>query len=107
MARIVIEVTSEELRAALAGKPLIGRAVDGTEVEVRPVPASRFFEIGPRDVGRSTIGAFGQNWPVANFMGRIQPGDVGKRVYRVPMDDKSGYILQVENDAQRNARKGS
>jgi hypothetical protein len=106
MARIVIEVTTEELRSLQAGRTLVGRSVDGTEVELCPVPAGRFFEIGPRDVGRATIGAFGQVWPVANFMGRVLPGDVGKRVYRVPMHDKSGYILQVENDAQRDARLG-
>ena len=50
------------------------------------------------DVGRSTIKAFGRNWPVVNFMGDIQPNDVGKRIYLV------GDILQVENNEQRDKR---
>lgn len=35
---------------------------------------------------------------IAQCMGRLLPGDVGKRVYRV------GEIIQVENDDQRATR---
>ncbi len=53
-----------------------------------------FRTITPNDVRRPSFRAFGQAWPVVDFMGEIQPRDVGKRVYLV--DD----IVQVENDEQ-------
>ena len=57
------------------------------------------------DVGRTTIrredceccGAK-RNFSVDSLMGRVQIGDIGKRIYRVD------GILQVENDEQRDAR---
>lgn len=57
-----------------------------------------FYEITPSDVSRPTIRAFGKTWLVVNFIGRILPGDVGKRVYQFR------DILQVENDEQRAER---
>lgn len=59
-----------------------------------------FYEIRPQDVGRPTIHFHGRAWPVSNFIGRILPSDIGKRVYR------RGDILQVENDEQHAARVG-
>lgn len=56
------------------------------------------YTITQADVERPTIEAFGRQWLVVNFMGRILPGDVGKRVHC-----RDG-ILQVENDEQRAAR---
>lgn len=50
------------------------------------------------DVGATAIPAFGRLWLVVDFIGRILPGDVGKRVYLV------GDVLQVENNEQRDAR---
>lgn len=50
------------------------------------------------DIGKPYIRAFGKSWPVENFIGRILPGDVGKRVYQ------SDGILQVENDEQMAKR---
>lgn len=55
------------------------------------------------DVGKMTIACFGRRWST-NFMGRVQPGDVGKRVYVVQCDDGLQSILQVENDSQRDER---
>jgi hypothetical protein len=60
-----------------------------------------FIMIQSRDIGRPTIKAFGRTWLVANFIGRVLPGDVGKRVYLV------GDILQVENTQQRDRREQS
>lgn len=57
--------------------------------------AGQFKEITSNDVGKSVFRAFERNWPVQDFIGRILPQDVGKRVYLV------GDILQVENDEQR------
>lgn len=66
--------------------------------------ATAFYTLMEGDVGRAPLYAFGRAWSVGDFMGRILPGDVGKRVYRAPMNDGSGYVLQVENDQQRDAR---
>ena len=57
-----------------------------------------FITIGPEHVGRPWIKAFGQTWMTCDFMGRILPQDVGKRIYL-----RHG-ILQVENDEQRAKR---
>jgi uncharacterized protein affecting Mg2+/Co2+ transport len=59
-----------------------------------------FYELTAHDVGRATISAFGRSWLVTDFMGRVLPRDVGKRVY-LRVD-----ILQVENDQQRDSRIG-
>lgn len=60
-----------------------------------------YYELQQSDVGRPFLKIFDRVWSVTDFMGRILPGDVGKRVYLV-----SG-ILQVENDAQRAKRLAS
>lgn len=62
-------------------------------------PVRAWYEIKPTDVGRATIFAWLGRWNVADFMGRIQPQDVGKRIVHV-----GDGVLQVENDAQRDAR---
>ena len=58
----------------------------------------RHYTITTEDVGTKLLAAFGKLWPVQGFLGRILPGDVGKRVYL-----RAG-VLQVENDEQRVAR---
>ncbi len=62
-----------------------------------------FYTLRRSDVGRKTIKAFGRVWLTAHFIGRILPGDVGKRVYRVGLLP-SEQFLQVENDEQRDQR---
>lgn len=57
-----------------------------------------YYTITVDDVGKSTLRAFGRNWPTTDFIGRPQPRDVGKRVFLVD------GILQVENDEQRDHR---
>lgn len=59
----------------------------------------KYYELQQSDVGRATIHAFGKSWRVADFLGRVLPQDIGKRVFKVGDD-----ILQVENDEQRAAR---
>lgn len=57
------------------------------------------YTVRPEDVGRKTIEAFGRRrMTVTDFLGRILPGDVGKRVYM------RGGVCQVENDEQRASR---
>ena len=67
---------------------------------------ARFVTIGAEDVGKATIKAFGQTWLVSSFIGKIFPGDVGKRVYRAATNAGDSFILQVENDEQRDKRLG-
>ncbi len=56
------------------------------------------YMIMEQDVDKPHIIAFGKTWPVSNFIGRIQPQDVGKWVFR------QGDYLQVENQEQFEAR---
>ena len=58
-----------------------------------------FYTITRRDVGSHLIEAFGRKWLAQNFIGRIMPCDVGKRVYVVAPN-----VLQVENDDQLRKR---
>lgn len=51
------------------------------------------------DVGCSTIRVGGRVRLVTDFMGRILPGDVGKRIFEID------GILQVENDEQLRRRQ--
>lgn len=60
-----------------------------------------FYELKKTDVGKALISAFGRKWSVSDFIGRVLPTDVGKRVYKAAAD-----MLQVENDAQRDRRLG-
>lgn len=61
--------------------------------------------LGPEHVGKRSIGAakcprcghLEQPIPIGDAIGRVQPGDVGKRVY-----DVDG-VIQVENNEQRDA----
>jgi hypothetical protein len=56
-------------------------------------------EITPADIGKVVIEIeSGKRINVTDFMGRILPIDIGKRIYRV------GRIYQVENNAQRDKR---
>ena len=66
--------------------------------------ARPFYTISPADVGRSTINAFGKIWRVADFIGTVIPGDVGKRVYLQNNAANDYKFLQAENDKQRDAR---
>ncbi|MGH8896708.1 MAG: hypothetical protein ACRDZ4_06705, partial [Egibacteraceae bacterium] len=63
-------------------------------------PPRAFYTLKRRDVGRFSIRAFGRTLPVSDFIGRVLPHDVGKRVYCV------GGICQVENDQQFARRTG-
>jgi hypothetical protein len=57
-----------------------------------------YREITEADVGKSLFAAFGRQWPVTSFIGRIMKQDIGKRVFL----RRGG--LQVENNEQRAAR---
>jgi hypothetical protein len=59
---------------------------------------TKFYELTKADVGKSQHRIFGRVWRVSDWIGRVLPHDVGKRVYL------SGDILQVENDEQRAKR---
>lgn len=61
--------------------------------------ARDFFTLTHDHVGKPAISAWGRSWLVTDFMGRVLPLDVGKRVYNV------GGVLQVENDEQFDKRR--
>lgn len=65
---------------------------------LRRVHGRPFYTLKDSDVGKSSLRIFGRYVATTNFIGRIMPMDVGKRVYDV------GGILQVENEEQRGAR---
>ena len=44
-------------------------------------PDGRYYEIQPDDVGKPFIRWLGRVWMASNFIGRIMPCDVGKRVF--------------------------
>jgi hypothetical protein len=69
---------------------------------LRDCPVAKFREITRDDVNKALFRAFGRDWSVSGFIGRILPQDVGKRVYLVRAD-----VVQVENDEQRAKRVGS
>ena len=68
------------------------------QTEVRTMAQRKFIELSKEHIGQPWLKAFGNIWLVSDFIGRILPQDVGKRVYLI------GGILQVENDEQRTRR---
>ena len=66
-----------------------------------------YYVITPADVGKATLHAFGRTWPVVDFMGRILPRDVGKRVTMRRDNADVSSFPQVENDEQLRARLGA
>ncbi len=73
--------------------PRCGSEFDTEEVE------RGYYVLTEADVGRPTIRCFGKVWIVADFLGRVLPQDVGKRVYRVM------GIIQAENEHQKAERE--
>jgi hypothetical protein len=67
-------------------------------------PGRVFYTITADDVGKlvlkTTIGPIS----LESVIGYVQPGDVGKRLYRVPADDGEHWIWQCESNAQRDRR---
>ena len=59
---------------------------------------SAYYTITKDDVNKPTIRAFGRVVTVGGFLGRILPGDVGKRLYQ-----RDG-VIQAENEEQRDER---
>jgi len=66
----------------------------------------KYYQIKRADVRRPWLKCFGRVHPVSGFLGRILPGDVGKRIYCVRNDAGDSDVLQVENDEQRARRMG-
>jgi hypothetical protein len=76
---------------------LVSERAEGTQGQGM-VTVKSYYTIQADDVGRSLIQAFGRTWCISGFIGRVLPGDVGKRVYL------SEDVLQVESDEQRDRR---
>jgi hypothetical protein len=72
-------------------------------------PGRVFYTIRPEDVGKGIIDTEIGPIAVSDVLGRVQPGDVGKRLYRVPTDGGLPdqpllWYWQAENNQQRDAR---
>jgi len=72
-------------------------------------PGRIFYTITADDIGKQIIPAETGAIILSGWFGIIRPGDVGKRLYRVPSD--SGiegqpvtWTWQAEDDSQRDAR---
>src|SRR5262245_24247828 len=65
-----------------------------------------YYTIRDADVGRAVITAWGRRWSVSDFMGRILPSDVGKRINKITGGDGGYEFLQVENNEQFQRRMG-
>jgi hypothetical protein len=64
-----------------------------------------FYTIVAEDVGKfavieTTVGVI----PVGQVLGRVLPGDVGKRLYAVLTQDKLHTVWEAENNLQRDER---
>jgi hypothetical protein len=106
--RITAALNAEDRRARGAGSVTYTAPV-GAGLRVR-----RFATITDADVGRYSVeGLDDAGRPMLGHLqstlGRIQPIDVGKRVYRTLGEELAPggprpWIMSVENDAQRDAR---
>lgn len=67
-------------------------------------PGRIFYTITAADVGKAFIPTEVGAITLADVIGRVLPGDVGKRLYRVPAEAGDSWIWQCENDGQRDAR---
>lgn len=92
--RLRSPATVTEKREWAAIRQAASEDARATEHEI----AENYYTITDTDVSQPSIRAFGKVWSVSDFIGRILKRDVGKRVYQ------RGWIVQVENDAQRDAR---
>lgn len=72
----------------------------GSEFDIEETERG-YYTLTEADVGMATIRCFGKIWLVADFLGRVLPQDVGKRVYSVM------GIIQAENEYQEAERERS
>jgi hypothetical protein len=71
-------------------------------VSAPPDPGAVLYTITSEDVRKTRISTTAGDIPVVEFMGRVVPDDVGRRIYRVPFGEE--WIWQVENSSQRHLR---
>ena len=69
-------------------------------------PGRVFYTITAADVHKTVIQTEIGPVNVVSFMGPVQKGDVGKRLYRVPNEAGDYWFWQVENNEQRDKRLG-
>jgi hypothetical protein len=68
-------------------------------------PGRVFYTITAEDVGCRVIVTDIGPIIVGDFIGAIQPADVGRRLYRVPVPDTSQWVWQCESDDHRFRRQ--
>lgn len=73
--------------------------------QARPAnPGRVFYTIRAEDAGKRVIATDIGPVFLADVIGRVLPCDVGKRLYRVPVNDRSHWIWQCESAGQRDKR---
>lgn len=72
--------------------------------ETAPDPGNCFYTIREADVGKTVIRTTAGPVRITGPLGLILTRDVGKRLYRVPVNDGSGWTWQAESASQRDAR---
>ncbi len=75
------------------------------KAELAPAdPGEVFYTIQAEDVGKAVIQTEVGPVHVGDFMGRIQPVDVDKRLYRRQNISGDWWYWQIENNEQRDER---
>jgi hypothetical protein len=63
-----------------------------------------FYTITAEDVGKRFIHTTEGLIPLGDVIGHVLPGDVGKRLVRVPDGARDSYVWQCESNDQRDRR---
>ena len=79
------------------------RSMIGAPV-TKPTYVCTITEEDVRDPKDGPLARTGLRCRVLTAIGRVQACDVGKRVYRVPTEDGTSDIIQVESREQRDRR---
>lgn len=67
-------------------------------------PGRIFYTVTADDVGKGVIGTTHAVISLGQVLGRVQPVDVGRRLYRVRCNDGESWIWQAESLSQRADR---
>lgn len=67
-------------------------------------PGRVFYTITEQDVGTGIIQTEIGTIHAVEFIGRVQRCDVGKRLYRVPNNERNYWFWQMESEKQRDER---
>ena len=75
-----------------------------TPREKKRDPGRVFYTLRREDIGKTVIDTEIGPIHVKEFIGQVLRIDVGKRLYRVPNDEKNYWFWQMENQEQYERR---